>query len=188
MPEPRNEHDAPKKRREANPAVVTWLLGRAKERDRREAESHQVNPSAGPSIKYSWEEMCMKWVNSLRQLNIRQRIVLWIGGVALLAGLLYPQFQTNYYAWVNGDNAWVLFYKTNRRMFVADGAFSGMPDEMKRRGILNCPELPRTFDRDEWAAVYVDKRDSIRIGSFLVQALAVSAVTLGLVWALKRDS
>lgn len=130
----------------------------------------------------------MKWVNSLRQLNIRQRIVLWIGGVALLAGILYPQFQTSYYAWVNGDNGWVVFYQTNHRMFIADGEFSGMPEAVKKYGEDSYPELPSRYIGEAWRGTCVDRRDSIRIWDLLVQSLATAAVTLGLAWALKRDS
>jgi len=131
----------------------------------------------------------MKLADSRRGLNIRQRIVLWIGGVTVLAGILYPQFQTNYYAWVNEDNAWVVFYQTNHRMFIADGEFSGMPEGVKKLGIVaSYPESPKQLREMNREGFCVDRRDSIRIWNLLVQSLATAAVTLGLMWVLKRDS
>jgi len=135
-------------------------------------------------VRYRWG-MSMNWTNSIRHLNIAQRIVIWLGGVLVLLSVLYPQFQTSYYAWVGGD--WVMFSQANKRMFIADCEPWGMPAGVKSEGLASYPELRGTFGGPSWEGTNIDRRDSLKIWHLIVQTLAVAGITAGLAWVLKSS-
>ena len=129
----------------------------------------------------------MDWTELIRGLNIRQRAVVWLGGVVLLLAILYPQFQTTYYIWVNRTAEWQPVFQTNKRMFVLDGNLSGMTIGIKVMGPSGYPELPKYLRDGSCDNCIVDKRDCIMIWDLILQILAIAAITVGLAWVLKSS-
>jgi hypothetical protein len=125
--------------------------------------------------------MPMEFVDLIRGLNIRQRTVIWLGGVVLLLAILYPKMQTGYYVWYGND--WHLFCQAEKRMFVADAKFFGMPTEIREQGAAGYPEIESKLRM--WPPVCVDRQDSIKVWNLALEMLSVLAITVGLAWVLK---
>ena len=138
-------------------------------------------------------EITMKLADSIRGFNIRQRAVVWLGGVVLLVVMLYPKMQTTYYGWGvwrssgSTTSSWLILYQTDRRMYIADAAFDGMPEDVKKGSEASYPEVRHTLHDLIFEGMCVDRRESIKVLNLILEMLVIVLVTAGLAWVLKSS-